>query len=452
MPVTLATAEHPPRRWEASKVSDAEGLLKDSSPRDYRRSRSLIQNSFSRRLFRTSHVSASRHGFVWAVFHAYSGHHHLTLRPEDVWFSILTQLSFFVNAHAEELRSFFVSHEGQKELEVVDVGSLEYADFGAMALRMTRLIEKNVVDEELRSWIMPDFSTTTESDQVVAAILMMGALQKYFSYKMSLLCGIPSVTLLGERGDWARMVTKLDKLRQLGDEPARFAQLLRPVLNHFVASFDRPEAPDVLAFWNKCAHKYSGGSGPTWLSGWITVFCFWDEDGKLLVRETMHSSSSQEFESRETEFGLDDALSRRVDTDKVPSGYASVPVTVDDNGDIFDAMMLAGSVGIQATSSGAMLDGTSGHANSEVYRRTSRGGYEVIPYSDSAPTEEAGLDSIQPLSGWWMYEKERAEDAENRTREMQNISDELSGLRSRDDSSFRERLDLIRRLGELEAF
>ena len=451
MPVTLAVAEHPPRRWKAPNVSNADELLKGSSPKDHRRSRKLIQNSFSQELFRTSHISASNHGFVWAVFHAYSDHHHLTLRPEDVWFSILTQLGFFVNGHAEELRSFFVSHEGQKELEVVDVGSLGSVDFGAMALRMTRLIEKNVVDEELRSWIMPDFSTTTESDQVVAAILMMGALQKYFSYKVGLLCGIPSVTLLGEREDWARIVTKLDKLRQLGDEPARFAQLLRPVLNHFVASFDRPNAPDVLAFWNKCAHEYSGGSGPTWLSGWITAFCFWNEDGQLLCQETMHSSSSKEFKSRETEFGLDDALSRRVDTDEVPSGCASVPVTVDDNGKTYDTVMLAGLIGIQATSSGAMLDGTRDHANSGAYRVTARGNHEMVSYSPSAPTEEAGLDSIQPLSGWWMYEKERAEDVENRTREMQNLRDEIASLTSQDDSSYRERFELFRRLHELEA-
>ncbi|PLN82437.1 hypothetical protein BDW42DRAFT_166821 [Aspergillus taichungensis] len=435
MPVTLTVVDHAPRRWEASKVSDAEELLKGSSPRDYCRSRNMIQNSFSPELLCTSHVSASNHGFVWAVFHAYSDHHHLTLRPEDVWFSILTQLGFFVNGHAEELRSFFVSHEGQKELEVVDVGTLATADFGKMALRMTRLIEKNVVDEELRNWIMPDFSTTTKSDEVVAAILMMGALQKYFSYKMTLLCGIPSVTLLGEREDWARMVTKLDKLRQLGDEPARFAQLLRPVLNHFVASFDRPNAPDVLSFWNTCAHRYGGGSGPVWLSGWITVFCFWNEDGQLLSKETMHSPSSREFESRETAFGLDDALSRRVDTDDVPSGYASVPVTVDDNGKIYDAMMLAGLVGIQATSSRTMLDGTSDRGNSR-----------------SPPTEEAGLDSIQPLSGWWMYEKERAEDVENRTREMQNIRQEISDMASQDDVSSQEKLRLYRRLRELETF
>lgn len=60
----------------------------------------------------------------------------------------------------------------------------------------------------------------------------------------------------------------------------------------------------------------------------------------------------------------------------VPSGYLTVPVKVDDNGDEFDAEMVAGSTGTICSSSGE-------------------------------ETEEglAGLDTVEPLSGWWMYEK-----------------------------------------------
>ena len=67
---------------------------------------------------------------------------------------------------------------------------------------MGRLLEKNIVDPELREWIIPDFSTTTRDDRVVASVLMMGTLQKYFSYTLSIVCGLPSVTLLGTEEDW----------------------------------------------------------------------------------------------------------------------------------------------------------------------------------------------------------------------------------------------------------
>ena len=64
-----------------------------------------------------------------------------------------------------------------------------------------RLLEENVVDTGLREWIILDFSTTTRDDRVVAGVLMMGTLQKYFSYMFSIVCGIPSVTLLGTEED-----------------------------------------------------------------------------------------------------------------------------------------------------------------------------------------------------------------------------------------------------------
>lgn len=105
-----------------------------------------------------------------------------------------------------------------------------------MGVRMTDIFEKNVVDPELRTWTMPSFSTTTDSDKVVAATLMMDSLQKYFSYKMSLCCGISSVTLLGNREDWEQLVTKLDKIPTLGKEPTTLACLLRPVFQRFVAT------------------------------------------------------------------------------------------------------------------------------------------------------------------------------------------------------------------------
>jgi hypothetical protein len=50
----------------------------------------------------------------------------------------------------------------------------------------------------------------------------------------SLLCGIPSVTLLGDRGDWVRILKRLDMLPRLGSEPAQFCDLLKPVLGYFV--------------------------------------------------------------------------------------------------------------------------------------------------------------------------------------------------------------------------
>lgn len=355
MPITLKTADHSAEKWPWKNCTTSQDLFQNSCRDDSNKSKQIIQSSFSHSPTE-GHVTSNNNGFVNALYSAYSRHHHLTIRPEDVWFSILNQLSFYINAHAEELRSMFVAHEGQKELTVTAAGNIHTVDLGRLAVTMTEEIEKNVIDPELRAWMLPDFTTTTSSDTVVAAILMMGSMQKYFSYSMFLMCGLPSVTLLGEREDWEKLVKRLSKIPTFGKEPAKFASLLEPVLKRFVASFDDPTSPALREFWNQCAHHVGGGSGPTYLSGWVTAFCFWDEEGKCLDNP-----------ERDGNAVLDGVEFHIVDTDKIPAGYSSVPVKLDDNGREYDTNMLAGMVGI--------------HAGAE------------------------GLDTIQPVSGWWMYEK-----------------------------------------------
>ena len=49
-----------------------------------------------------------------------------------------------VNKHAEELRKYFVAHEGKKELHVDMVGSRYTVDFGHFAVQMSDQIHENV--------------------------------------------------------------------------------------------------------------------------------------------------------------------------------------------------------------------------------------------------------------------------------------------------------------------
>merc|ERR1711948_196799 len=102
--------------------------------------------------------------------------------------------------------------------------------------------------------------------------------------------------------------------------------LLSPVLDQFVLAAEGK--PDV-GFWDCiCSHR-GGGSGPSYLSGWITVFaCFtakgnWQGDS---CSRGNRSGSSWPF----------------IDTCLLPVGAVSVPVLVDDNGTQYDTQMLAG--------------------------------------------------------------------------------------------------------------
>lgn len=131
---------------------------------------------------------------------------------------------------------------------------------------MTQLIAENVKDPSLREWIIPSFTTTTELDRAVAAIMMMATMQNHFTYSCSILCGLPSVTLLGEKSDWEDLAKRAERLVTFGEQPKQWYTLLEPVLARFVTSFDTPEAEETNDFWQKISHYSGGGSEPTYLS------------------------------------------------------------------------------------------------------------------------------------------------------------------------------------------
>ncbi|KAH7129832.1 hypothetical protein B0J13DRAFT_563402 [Dactylonectria estremocensis] len=378
MPVTLSVVDHPAQSWPvwapyAPQATTPEDLLKEASPEDFHRCKRIIQSSFSDRTLEEHRTSASKNGFVWAAYEAYSHHHHLTLRPEDIWFAIITQLSSYINTNAEKLRSYFAAHDGQKHLTIQMVGgSISTVDFGDFAQQMSHLIDKNVKDAELRAWIMPAFSTTTDTDRVVASVLFMGAMQKYFSYEAHIICGIPSITLLGEVTDYQNILARLDKLEQLGDEPTQFAVMLRPILRRMILSFREPTNPEVVSFWNKIANQYNL-CGDNSLTGWITAFCYWDAQGKARFTNT----------PPELDFDLDGVRYLKVKLNNVPAGCVTVPVKVDDDGTIYKCRMLAGSLGVQGLPENPPQEPPG-----------------EKPTKDSQPA----LTRIRPLTGWAMYE------------------------------------------------
>ncbi|KAG8869318.1 hypothetical protein FRB97_001349, partial [Tulasnella sp. 331] len=380
---------------------------------------------------RNGTMYANHNSFVHTVTQAYSTHHDLVLRPDDVWLAILIQFNFYVNAHAEELRHLFVAHEGKKKLVVYAVGTRYTVDFGAMAHRMGELIQENVIDPDLRAWIIPDFSTTQANDKVVASVVMMATLKAYFSYGFGIYCGLPKVTLLGERDDWARLLAKIEKLKTFGPETAHWYTFLKPVLGRFVDTFDNPENSETKDFWNRVCHYTGGGSGPTYLTGWITAFCFFTPEGKALCFD--HDGKPQDARyiaqhtwgsSPEAVLDLDGTLYHRIDTKDIPNGYAEVDVELDDNGEQFDTVMVAGLVGVGVSDSNVpetqekrdavekvRLDAAK-KALKEEEAKGKEGRWEVqqARYALDAtikngerPLHDGKGDAIRPISGWWLF-------------------------------------------------
>lgn len=280
-----------------------------------------------------------RNGFVGAVTLAYNEHHHLILRPDDIWAAIMTQFSFYLEKYGEDLRSKFVDHKGQKELSVSANGRLHCAPYDEMARMISTQISKNIKDPSVKDWVMPNFSTTTFADQVVGAVILMATMKKYFAYKFSLMCGIPQVTLLGTVEDWKQIYAKAQRLVEFDKDGKMvdWSKLLLPVLEQFVQT---AEGKPNREWWDRICCNLGSGSGPRYLSGWITVFCVFKDDGEW-VGSTL--SVKNHFKTEYTaacEFAPEGWPV--INTNDLPPGVVNVDVLVDDNGTEYKCEMTAG--------------------------------------------------------------------------------------------------------------
>ncbi|KAJ7038795.1 hypothetical protein C8F04DRAFT_1323817 [Mycena alexandri] len=332
-----------------------------------------------------------RNGLVDTVMTAYVNHHALVIRPDDIWLTILCQFNFFVNANAELLRANFVAHDGKHNLLVE---SLTF-DCGAMARQMAGLLEKTVIDPTLRKWAIPTFTTTTLNNTTVSAVLLMSTLKKYFSLGFLVTgCGIPRVTIEGEKSDWEDILGRLEKLKEYGIETITWYHLLRPVIARIIAAFDAPESRENIDFWSEVAHR-DQRSGYCYYSGWINAFNAFSREGVWLGHKsdtTITSKDAPESLSAETfwatysevirkELMYDGTPYHRLNQKLVPPGCAEVDVTLEDtDGNKFDCSMLAGMAGSKVSSS-----------------------------ADKALSGTGENDTVQPLPGWWMLGKKQVQ-------------------------------------------
>ena len=172
-------------------------------------------------------------------------------------------------------------------------------------------------------------------------------------------CGIPKVMLEGEKEDWEDILHHLEHLKKDGVQTIAWYHLLRPVISRFVSAYDDLTSAKNLDFWNKVSHFSGSGSGPPCLSGWITAFCIFNDEGQWQcnkfdgntknVKDPLHLSPFQ-FASAylcpapKPYLTLDNFPYPHIDNHKVSCGYTHVNVKLIENGTEFDTMFIVGSI------------------------------------------------------------------------------------------------------------
>jgi len=249
----------------------------------------------------------------------------LTLGPDEVWVAIVTSLSRYINANSEKLRHLFVSHEGKIELVASAGGNISTTNYDSLISQISDQIDKNTKGD-LREWAECNFSTTTSLQKIVSKVVLMGAMQKYFDFKLELCCGLPRVTLLGTIDDWNSILSRITKMESFEDETIQqWSKVLSFVMHNFVNAF---QGRVDTYFWNRIAHITGGGSGPRYLEGWILALIGFNDAGSYILEHLQSIQKSNRF--------------GRLDTNDVPPCMVACPVTIDDNGKKYDTMLYAG--------------------------------------------------------------------------------------------------------------
>lgn len=219
-------------------------------------------------------------GFVQTVEYAYSSHHNLVIRPDDVWLAIMIQFSAYVQSHADELQSKLMRHVTEEKivLTLSTDKDVKEIDQGEAALKFMAEAEQHLQDS-VYGWVTPGFSTTTPTDRVVGAMVLLATLRPYVSCEEETECGIPQVTLQGTVEDWQSIEVRAKRLVEFECKEglmAKWLGMLSPVLEQLTLS---ASGKPNREWWNVICSHVERGSGDSFISGWLSVFCVFDNKG-----------------------------------------------------------------------------------------------------------------------------------------------------------------------------
>lgn len=176
------------------------------------------------------------HPFVQAAQLAYSEHRPLTISPDMVWLMIVQGFALHVNENAEALRKRFVDFDGKTNIDVQRNDFIKGNpdnDWESVFPEFSYKIGE-YTGQTLKDLVVADFSTSGNIEKAAFEVSLMDAMDHYFSYSFSILCGIPEIKLEGTPEDWALIEQKAQQLAQYDLD--WWIKDLAPILREFTAA------------------------------------------------------------------------------------------------------------------------------------------------------------------------------------------------------------------------
>ena len=215
----------------------------------------------------------------------YANHLHVVLRPDDIWFVLLTQLAEVVRQYKDQCASLFTTTPGEKREISIDVTGRPLWD---LPLSGFVNILKELVPTDVTTFL-PAFSTTTDDVLFAEHTAFMDLVSPYYNYS-TYCCGIPGVEVEGTPEDWQHLrnawseVSRL--LISLSGEVSAFLYRVNKVLEGIVCHRHHPD------FWKEIlVREPCGSGGEKILKGWFTEL-YWKYPKQLAKIENFSTCTA----------------------------------------------------------------------------------------------------------------------------------------------------------------
>ncbi|MBK8557771.1 MAG: DUF4419 domain-containing protein [Lewinellaceae bacterium] len=292
-------------------------------------------------------VPTESNAFVQAVYHSYATHRPLVISPDMIWLLIVQGFSIHVQAHSEELRSIFVDHEGQINLDVkrdsYHPGNRDYWE--GIFPDFSKQIETNT-KEEVWSFAVPEFSTTTLVEKAAFEIALMDVMSPFFQYSMTIICGIPEISVEGTPEDWAKIKVRVNQLEKYDMD--WWTDDLKKIIDEFEKA---SQGKINKLFWrnifNEIDYTVDVGCGTdtkNYISGWVLNFFPYLKNGYDEKGEVAYIQNPL---FKEKDGKVETYASLKLTVNQLPGGFSKAKVILNDNGSFTTLNFNAGFVGIQ---------------------------------------------------------------------------------------------------------
>ncbi len=217
----------------------------------------------------TTGVACAYHPFIAGLHHAFMDHRPLVLSPDMVWLLIAQGFARILNDDPEAMRAWFVRHTGQLELRVQRdefIAGSPDNDWPGVFEEFSSLIHTHIGADN-HDALVTSFSTTGAVEKAANEVVLLDAMQNYFTYTVMTSCGIPEIRLEGTARDWAHLAERAENLGRRY-ECDWWIRHVTPWLERIRASAAGADDPDL---WQSI-YKWKSWSGDECAGGWIVQF------------------------------------------------------------------------------------------------------------------------------------------------------------------------------------